>query len=159
MPPAMREVTRRTLRIGSLAALCGLTGSAAQAAPMAMATIDVEVTGLKSDAGKVVILVYTSAKGFPTDPKRAKRAFFTKPSGKKASRTLADLPPGTYALSIYHDANNNGELDTNWIGMPKEGLGASNNAKGRMGPPKFAAAAFVVGPGETANQKIRLTYL
>jgi len=39
-----------------------------------------------------------------------------------------------------HDENSNGKMDTNFIGMPREGVGASNNAKGHMGPLKFRAA-------------------
>ena len=49
---------------------------------------------------------------------------------------------GVYAVSIFHDENLNGRLDTNWMGIPREGVGASNNPKPRMGPPKFAAAEF-----------------
>lgn len=47
-----------------------------------------------------------------------------------------------YATSVFHDENSNGELDTNFMGIPREGVGASNGAKGHLGPPKFDAAAF-----------------
>ena len=54
---------------------------------------------------------------------------------------------GTYAVKLFHDANDNGRLDTNWIGIPKERFGFSNNAMGRFGPPDFDAVRFALdGP-------------
>jgi len=53
-----------------------------------------------------------------------------------------DVPPGTYALAVIHDENMNGKLETNWLGIPKEGYGFSNDAKGILGAPSFAAASF-----------------
>jgi uncharacterized protein (DUF2141 family) len=52
------------------------------------------------------------------------------------------IPQGTYAVSVFHDENMNGKLDKNFVGAPKEGYGASNNPKKRMGPPKFDEAKF-----------------
>ncbi len=55
-----------------------------------------------------------------------------------------NLPAGEYALSIFHDINDNGKLDTNLLGIPREPWGFSNNARGRLGPPDFEAARFIV---------------
>ena len=55
---------------------------------------------------------------------------------------FADIPPGTYALAVIHDENSNGKLDTNWLGIPTEGYGFSNDAKALLGAPSFAAASF-----------------
>lgn len=55
-----------------------------------------------------------------------------------------NLPAGDYAFSIFHDINDNGELDTNFLGIPREPWGFSNNARGRFGPPGFGAAKFRV---------------
>jgi len=52
------------------------------------------------------------------------------------------VPLGTYAVTVYHDVNDNQKLDTNWIGIPKEPVAISNNAKGRLGPPKWKDASF-----------------
>ena len=60
----------------------------------------------------------------------------------KAFAEFDNLPFGEYGVSAYHDENKNEELDANWIGIPKEGVGASNNAKGKMGPPKYEDAKF-----------------
>jgi uncharacterized protein (DUF2141 family) len=56
------------------------------------------------------------------------------------------------------DENSNGKLDTNFIGMPREGAGASNDAKGHMGPPKFGAASFPYR-GERLEFTIHVNYL
>ena len=55
-----------------------------------------------------------------------------------------DLAPGKYAISIIHDENNNDKLDTNFIGIPKEGFGFSNNPRIMFGPPSFEKASFEI---------------
>lgn len=56
---------------------------------------------------------------------------------------------GTYAIKVFHDVNGNGTIDTNWMGIPNEPYGFSNDAMGTFGPPGFNAASFVVGPKVT----------
>ena len=56
--------------------------------------------------------------------------------------TYPNLPPGKYALSCFHDLNGNGKLDTNWMGIPNEPYGFSNNARPQFRAPKWAEAAF-----------------
>ncbi len=64
-----------------------------------------------------------------------------------ATCVFRDVVPGVWGISVYHDENGNGELDTGWFRIPKEGTGASNDARGRMGPPKFEDAKFVYEGG------------
>jgi uncharacterized protein (DUF2141 family) len=64
-----------------------------------------------------------------------------------AARLTIELPEGRYAIKLFLDLNGNGEVDTNFLGIPKEPYGFSNNAKGTLGPPSFDAAAFTIeGP-------------
>lgn len=63
---------------------------------------------------------------------------------------LPDISPGTYAVKVFHDVNDNGVLDANWIGIPKEPYGFSNDAMGTFGPPSFEQASFKVGAGTNA---------
>ena len=67
--------------------------------------------------------------------------------GKKAVCLFRDIAPGTYGLSAFHDENNNGKLDTNFIGLPTEDYCASRDARGTFGPPKFADAKFKYSGG------------
>jgi len=68
-----------------------------------------------------------------------------------------DIPPGTYALAVIHDENMNGKLDTNWLGIPKEGYGFSNDVKALLGAPSFSAASFKYDGG-TLDLMVSLHY-
>jgi uncharacterized protein (DUF2141 family) len=57
---------------------------------------------------------------------------------------IKNLKPGKYAFKYFHDENKNENLDLNWIGIPKEGYGFSNNARGTFGPPSFEKMVFVM---------------
>lgn len=61
--------------------------------------------------------------------------------------TFADIPAGDHAIKAFHDVNDNGKLDTNWMGIPTEPYGFSNNAMGTFGPPSFQQASFGVKQG------------
>ena len=65
-------------------------------------------------------------------------------SNGKCTGTFADVPFGKYAVSIFFDENQNGELDTNWLGIPKEPFGFSNNPPMRFGPPSYEDAIFSI---------------
>jgi uncharacterized protein (DUF2141 family) len=55
-----------------------------------------------------------------------------------------EIPNGAYAISLFIDVNGNQEFDTNFLGLPKEQYGFSNNAMGTFGPPKFEPASFIL---------------
>ncbi len=76
-------------------------------------------------------------------------------SGSKMEVTIPGIPEGEYAVKIIHDENSNGKLDTNFLGIPREGFGFSNNAKPGMGPPAFEKSKFYVK--ETCLISIKLT--
>lgn len=105
-----------------------------------------EIAGLASNTGAVHCLLFSAPDGFPSESRRAMKRMAVQPAELRATCEFADIPVGTYALSVWHDANANGRLDANFIGVPKEPVGASNNAEGRMGPPRFEAAAFKFVP-------------
>jgi len=105
-------------------------------------SIQIKVSGLKNTSGQLGILIFTSKEGFPSDWQKAYKQILIPITGDKAAYTFIDLPYGKYAVSVMHDENKNKKLDTNFIGIPKEGYGVSNNATGSMGPPKFEDAAF-----------------
>lgn len=75
----------------------------------------------------------------------------------RARCDFEDIPPGTYAMAVVHDENMNGKLDANWIGVPTEGYGFSNNAKALLGPPSFSAASFRYD-GRNIDLTMRLNY-
>lgn len=105
-----------------------------------------EIAGLASNNGAVHCLLFSTPDGFPNEVRRATKQIAVQPEGLRATCEFADTPAGTYALSVWHDVNANGRLDANFIGVPSEPVGVSNNAEGRMGPPRFEAAAFKFVP-------------
>lgn len=102
------------------------------------ADLRVEVLGITHADGKIMIALFDQAEGFP---RRRAKGLMLDATLPAASGVFTDLPQGKYAVSVYHDENGNGKLDTNFMRMPTEHYGFSRNAMGRMGPPKFADAA------------------
>ena len=120
--------------------------------------IRVHIEGLYSDRGQVVCALFGAADDFP---KRIDRAFTRVAAQIMSGRATCEfprVPAGVYAVSVFHDENLNGRLDTNWLAIPREGVGASNNPKPRMGPPKFAAAEFQHS-GASVDVEIIMHYL
>jgi uncharacterized protein (DUF2141 family) len=120
-------------------------------------TIAVQVTGVKDTSGKVCVAVYDDAGSFPDAGKHYRFACGAIQDAK-SFLVFKDVPQGTYAAFAFHDADANGKLKQNFIGMPVEGVGASRGAKGLMGPPSFEDAKFQVR-AERKVVRIRLTYL
>ncbi|MCD8444527.1 DUF2141 domain-containing protein [Tenacibaculum finnmarkense] len=104
-------------------------------------TITVYFEGMKSDKGNLYVAIYNHKKDFLKEPIKGKTI---KISDKKASLVFENMIAGTYAISAFHDVNDNKKMDTNFIGIPKEPIGISNDAKGFMGPPKYKDAKFDV---------------
>ncbi len=77
---------------------------------------------------------------------------------EKIEIDFKNIPFGTYAISIYHDLDDNGKLDTNFIGIPKEPVGFSNDHQPKMGPPKFNGAKFELSQKELALTINMYTY-
>jgi len=121
-------------------------------------TLTITVKGFANDNGQALLYLYNDSSGFPTKPGRAYRSFKTPINGGKATFTLPNLPIHEYAAFAVHDYNANNKLDTNWLGIPKEGVAASNNAKGRMGPPKYRNAKFSL-TSAGIRQVLNLVYI
>jgi uncharacterized protein (DUF2141 family) len=105
-------------------------------------SIAVQLGGLRSDQGKVGCQLFHSKEGFPGDPKRADASVWCDIRDKKSRCEFPGVAAGRYAVACIHDENGNGKLDTGLFGIPKEGVAASNDARGHMGPPAFDDAAF-----------------
>jgi acyl-CoA reductase-like NAD-dependent aldehyde dehydrogenase/uncharacterized protein (DUF2141 family) len=96
--------------------------------------------------GELAYLVFASPAGFPSDLDKAVRHGFLPIPGNAQRLTIeTDLPPGTYAVSVYEDLNSNHKLDRNLIGIPREPVGVSNNPPGHFGPPRFAECSLHLG--------------
>jgi uncharacterized protein (DUF2141 family)/hypothetical membrane protein len=112
--------------------------------------VHVEITALRSSSGRVLCSLFSSADGFPGERDKAEAVTTSTISDQRAVCEFPGRVDSTYAVAVVHDENGNGELDRGFLGIPREGVGASNNARGRAGPPKFAAAAFRFSGGRLA---------
>ena len=80
------------------------------------------------------------------------------PAGQATTLRFNDVAPGTYAIALLHDENDNGKADRVLGMMPREGFGFSNDAPVNMGPPSFSEAAITVGAA-SLHQTIRMRYM
>ena len=101
--------------------------------------LTVSISGLKNDSGILQVGLFNSEGAFL---KSIYKVVSSEIKSNKATVTFLNVPKGEYAISVYHDKNKNGKLDTNFIGIPSEDFACSNNAKGFMGPPKYEDAKF-----------------
>lgn len=113
-------------------------------------SIILEAKGFKNDDGKARILIFSTKekKGFPSNYNNSYIKKVVDIKNKQVVVTFDEIPFGDYAISVHHDVNGDGKVNTNLIGIPKEGLGSSNDAKGNFGPPKFEQAKFILNSKE-----------
>jgi uncharacterized protein (DUF2141 family) len=100
-------------------------------------SLRVEILGLKSSNGQI-LLELSNEKGEKIS------AFIQTIEENRSVIVIKNLEPGRYSFKYFHDQNKNQILDLNRAGIPKEGFGFSNNAKGTFGPPSFKRTIFVL---------------
>ena len=107
----------------------------------ASVSIHIDITPTKFNKGSVLIALYESEESYMKDIYKSADVLV---KDNKAQFTFQSLKKGVYAFSFFHDLNNNKKLDTNFLGIPKEPYGFSNDKKGRFGPPKFSEASLKI---------------
>ncbi|MEI6651854.1 MAG: DUF2141 domain-containing protein [Chlorobiaceae bacterium] len=107
-------------------------------------SITVNITDINKPDGILGVSLYNSKKGFPGKHENACANQLKKITSTEDKVVFNNIPYGTYAVSIMHDENSNGKLETNFFGIPKEGVGVSNNPKIGMGGPKFKDSEFIL---------------
>lgn len=112
----------------------------------------VNITNISSSQGVIRVGLYDSESNWLDEIYEGRNGEI---KDGKSKVVFKDIPFGTYGISLYHDKNENGELDLILGFMPKEDYGCSNGAKGRFGPPKWADAKFTLNQ-KTIKQTIKL---
>ncbi len=120
--------------------------------------ITVEITNLRNTEGVVRACMTRDEERFPRCQDAEQGYRVVVPAGEATVLHFTDVAPGTYAIALLHDENDNGRADRALGMMPTEGFGFSRDARVRMGPPDFDDAAFTVG-GESSRQTIRMRYM
>ncbi len=159
----MAPPEKRSLRLATAAALLVLPLSAGAG------ELRVTVEGIRSAHGTVLIGLYDSPEsfekaveasdkeGFLIDPDRFGAVALRANAALKSAVVFSNLEPGRYAAVAFHDENGNGKLDQNFLGIPAEPYGFSNDVQGVLGPPTFDHAAMALGDGDRAI-RIALIY-
>jgi len=135
-----------------------LPAAAPVASPAAneLASLEIDVAGMRSARGLIRVCLTADPKNFPgcVDDKRAVTR--SVPAGQHIIR-FDGLPPGNYAAALIHDENANAKLDT-LMGIPREGFGFTRNPPIGFGPPRFTAAQFALG-AVAETQQVTMRYM
>lgn len=116
--------------------------------------LKIMIQGVKSKKGSINIALYKSDSDFDQE----KFAYVTRiPAGSDGTAVFEKINPGTYGVAVFHDENENFRLDRNFAGLPAEGYGFSNNARGTFGPPSFKATAVLMNQPDI-SLTIKLIY-
>lgn len=109
------------------------------------ATLTVVISSFSSEVGVLNIGIYDNQNDWLGSSTVQKRSLTVREHNVGGVViTSFEVEPGEYAISVHHDDNDNGKMDTNFIGIPKEPTGLSNGAVPKFGPPKYKDAAFLV---------------
>lgn len=115
------------------------------------------ISNISNSKGNIKAALFKGREGYEdkkADPVAKGRALI---KDGKATVTFSDIPYGEYAVKVFHDENDDIKVNTNWIGIPTEGIGVSNNAIGTFGLQPYEKARFVL-KGTTAAQYIIMKY-
>lgn len=110
------------------------------------AELNITVRQVLPQQGELLVALYDTAEGWPDQPRPTQTAQRLQAGGDTMTLTFSDLTPGRWAVMVLQDLNGNGRVDKNFVGLPKEPYGASNNRLPRMAPPAFKEALVDVGP-------------
>ncbi|MFN8829846.1 MAG: DUF2141 domain-containing protein [Labrys sp. (in: a-proteobacteria)] len=145
-----------------LAALCvaALTpvgmAAPAQARDEGAVTLRVEVASFRNAKGTLNCRLFNDAASFPDG--EGVRTVRARIDGTQAACVFVGLAPGAYAVAVVHDEDGNGRLDRNFVGIPSEGYGVSNNRTYAMASPKWDESRFTLAAREALVLRISLRY-
>lgn len=125
---------------------------------LAQNNIVVQVSQTESNEGSCIVCLYNNAASFENKGKPV-QCFTSTVNNMTAQVSFTNIEEGTYAILVIHDANNNKKFDTNFLGIPTEGYGASQNKLPLAAAPKFEENKFRVTANSTTTIHIRLRYL
>lgn len=130
-----------------MVAVALLTAAGVQAGEL---KLELDGRGMAGNQIRIAIYSANAPEQFPSGEKFY-RGVVSEAVSDHLTVTVPDLPPGKYAVAAYVDSNRNGRLDKNFLGVPKDIYGFSNDARGKFGPPDFSEAVFEVGESVTTK--------
>ena len=132
-----------------------IIASAATAQTNVVATI----TDLRNNDGVCRVCLFDNASAFTGEKGTPVQCVDAAVNNRGSEAVFQNIKPGTYAVAVFHDANKNNKMDKNFLGIPKEGYGASRNKLPFASAPGFNENKFVVSDNTTTAVRIKLRYL
>jgi uncharacterized protein (DUF2141 family) len=117
--------------------------------------LTVKVTGIKKNKGEIACALFKTPEGFPMDLSKPQLIWMAADAAEVNCK-FTELTPGDYSLSVAHDENGNKKVDTNFVGMPTEAWGVSNNIRPLMRAPRWQEAQFTVSSGQNKSLNIQI---
>ena len=115
--------------------------------------LTIKISNIEKLKGEIKIGVFNNESNFLKEGASIKN-YTVKVDKNTAVLTITDLPKGEYAISMYHDENMDKKMNTNFIGIPKESYGFSNNIQPRMSAPKYKDCKFSFSENTTLQIKL-----
>lgn len=145
-----RQLARagQAIWLTAAAAICAaLLPQSLVAAEADAAQLSIKVTGIRGTEGNLIACLWRQADGFPTCQKSTTAVRQTlKIAAPAMTVRFNGIRPGSYVVTVQHDADADGNLRTNFLGIPREGVGISNN---QGGIPRWSKSLVEVRPGAT----------
>jgi len=107
----------------------------------------IQFTNIKAARGSIYLAVYDQADKFLDEQEVQYQQIIPVSAQGSLEIVIPDLPAGTYAISCFHDVNGNGKMDKNFLGIPTDPYGFSNNARPTFRAPNWEEARFYWQPG------------
>jgi len=126
--------------------------------PAGSSTLAVDIEGLRSDMGVVGCSLFNAGEGFPGPSPIVNGAHQFPAAQRPMHCEWAGIPAGDYAVAVQHDEDGDGQLDTNFVGAPTEGYGATNNVYPGTRAPTFDESKVTLGEAESRSFTINLKY-
>jgi uncharacterized protein (DUF2141 family) len=122
-------------------------------------TVEVIITGIRSEKGQIVIGVFKDDESFQKEESFMEKRFVKSGISNREMRVQFSLETGIYGLSLLDDENSNGKMEYNFLGIPKEGFGFSDYYHKGIKKPKFDSYKFSINKDQTKRITIRIRYM
>jgi uncharacterized protein (DUF2141 family) len=122
-------------------------------------TVEVIITGIRSEKGQIVIGVFKDDESFQKEESFMEKRFVKSGISNRERRVQFSLETGIYGLSLLDDENSNGKMEYNFLGIPKEGFGFSDYYHKGIKKPKFDSYKFSINKDQTKRITIRIRYM
>lgn len=115
--------------------------------------LTIKISNIEKIKGEIKVGIFNTDTNFLKEGYAIKN-YSIKVENNTAILTITDLPKGEYAITMYHDQNSDNECNRNFIGIPKEPYGFSNNIRPKMSAPKYKDCKFILSENKTLNIKL-----